>query len=96
MRPIWFVRAAAIAAALLVTGFISLPSLSGAGLFTVISPTVDRTFKGDRLPAIVNTVGAPQKPKRQQSREKEPIGCDGAFSAISAPRSANVFRRCTV
>jgi hypothetical protein len=45
---------------------------------------------------MVNTVGAPQKPKRQQSREKEPVGCDGAFSAISAPRSANVFRRCMV
>jgi hypothetical protein len=96
MRPIWFVRAAAVAAALLAASFISLPSFSNSGLFTVSPPTVDRTFKGDRLPASVNTIGAPLPPKQQQSRERVPIGCDGAFSAVSSPRTANVFGRCTV
>jgi hypothetical protein len=96
MRPIWFVRTAAIAAALFASGLIPLPSFSSADLFTVISPTVHRAFKGDRLPAAVNSIATPQPPKRQQSREKQPIGCDGAFSMTSAPRSANVFRRCIV
>jgi hypothetical protein len=95
MRPIRFVRAAAVAAALLVASFISLPSFSSSGLFTVSPPMVDRAFKGDRLPASVNTIGVPLPPK-QQSPEKVLIGCDGAFSAIASPRSENVFRRCTV
>jgi hypothetical protein len=90
MRPIWLVHAAAVA--LFAASFISFPSFSGAGLFTVNPPTVDRTFKGDRLPL---TIGAPASP-RQQSREKVLVGCDGAFSPIASPRLANVFRRCTV
>ena len=30
------------------------------------------------------------------SREKIPVGCDRAFSPISSPRLADVFRRCAV
>jgi hypothetical protein len=99
MRPIWLVHAAAVAAALLAASFISFPSFSGGGLFTVNPPTVDRTFKGDRLPLTAPAgsplIGAPASPQ-QQSREKILVGCDGAFSPITSPRLANVFRRCTV
>jgi hypothetical protein len=98
MRPIFVVRAAAVAA-LLAVSFVSFPSFPGAGLFTVNSPTVDRTFKGDRLPLTAPTgspnSGAPASPRRQ-SREKVLPGCDGAFSPIATPLLANVLRRCTV
>jgi hypothetical protein len=92
MRPIWLVRAVAVAAALFAASFISFPSFSGAGLFTVNPPTVDRTSKADRLPLTIGTLAAP----RQQSREKVLVGCAGALSPIASPRLANVLRRCTV
>jgi hypothetical protein len=102
MRPIWFVRATVMAAALFAASFISFPSFPGAGLFnaglfTVNPPTMDRTFKGDRLPPAISAdkIGEPASPTRQ-TREKVPVGCDGAFSPISSPRLANVFRRCAV
>jgi hypothetical protein len=41
---------------------------------------------------VIGTGGS----QRQQSREKVPLGCDGAFSPVASPRLANVFRRCTV
>ena len=98
MRPIFVVRAVT-AAALLAVSFISFPSFPGAALFTVNPPAADRTFKGDRLPLTAPagspTIGAPTS-RRQQSRERVPIGCDGAFSPIATPLLANVFRRCTV
>jgi hypothetical protein len=97
MRPM-FLRTVAVAA-LFAASFISFPSFPGAGLFTVNTPTVDRALKGDRLPltapAGAPLIGAPA-PQRQQSREKVPIGCDGAFSPVASPLRANVFRRCTV
>ena len=99
MRPIWFVRAAVAAVAIFTASFISFASAPGSGLFTVNPPEVDRAFKGDRLPLTVpgetSRIGAPAAPA-QQSREKVPVGCDGAFSPISSPRRANVFRRCIV
>jgi len=97
MRPVLFVRAAAIACALLAASFISFPSFPGVASFTVSAPTVNRALKGDRLPlaASAHKTGAPEAPARQ-SREKVPLGCDGAFSPISSPQLANVFRRCTV
>jgi hypothetical protein len=98
MRPIFVVRAAA-AAALIAVSFISFPSFPGAGLFTVNSPAVDRASKGDRLP-LTAPAGSPMTSapasRRQQSRERVPIGCDGAFSPIATPLLANVFRRCAV
>jgi hypothetical protein len=57
MRPIFVVRAAAVAA-LLAVSFISFPSFPGARSFTVNSPEVDRTFKGDRLP-LTAPAGSP-------------------------------------
>jgi hypothetical protein len=97
MRPILFVRGAAVVAALFAASFISFPSFPSAGLFTINPPPVDRTFKGDRLPlaASAHKIGTPASPA-QQTRAKVPVGCDGAFSAISSPLLATVFRRCTV
>ena len=97
MRPILFVRGAAILAALFAASFISFPSFPSVGLFTVNPPAADGTFKSDRLPlaASAQKIGEPVS-STQQSREKVPVGCDRAFSAISSPPLANVFRRCTV
>ncbi len=99
MHPILYSRSAAVVAALIAATFVSLPSLSGAGLFAV-NPSVDRTLKGDRLPAAApgasaRKAGAPD-PAKRQSHEKVPLGCDAAFSPISSPALAHVFRRCAV
>lgn len=88
MRPIRVVRAA-IAVALVAVSFISFPSFLSAGLFTVSAPAADRMFKGDGLPLTAPAgspmIGTPES-QRQQSREKVPIGCEGAFSPIASPR----------
>jgi hypothetical protein len=66
-----------------------------------IKASVNRTHKGDRLPqaamryhhALKNsssTETATTSPKRP------PLGCDSAFSPISAPLLAHIFRRCMV
>jgi hypothetical protein len=98
MRPILFVRGAAVVAALLAATFISFPSFPSAGLFTLNPTTVDRSFKGDRLPLPVglNKIEETPASPTRQTREKVPLGCDGAFSPISSPLLAHVFRRCTV
>jgi hypothetical protein len=54
MRPILFVRGAAVVAALFAASFSSFPSFPSTGLFTINPSTVDRTFKGDRLPPAVS------------------------------------------
>jgi hypothetical protein len=98
MRPVMFVRGAAVLA-VLAASFISLPSFPSVGLFTENPIAVDRTLKGDRLPRRdgANNVETPKiETPARQTREKVPLGCDGAFSPISSPRLANVFRRCTV
>lgn len=104
MRGIFFIRCAGVALALFTASFISLPSFPNpAAGGPALSPTVnvDRTLKGDRLP-FVTTVGQvrelrlPLPSAPSQAREKVPVGCDAAFSLISAPRFANVFKRCLV
>jgi hypothetical protein len=65
--------------------------------------SVNRSLKGDRLPASNTAVlNAPDWQNEfrakvdAQSRVPTPVGCDPAFSPISSPRLANVYRRCTV
>lgn len=63
--------------------------------------SVNRTHKGDRLPRVAmryhqsvnnssSTETATASPKRP------PLGCDPAFSPISAPSLAYIFKRCMV
>jgi len=88
--------------ALLIAG----PSV-GAG-FTSKTPevAVNRSLKGDRLP--VSNRGAVDAPvsnsagrsgdlelSRSGQRPRIPVGCDAAFSPISAPKLAYIYRRCT-
>jgi hypothetical protein len=84
-----------VVSGLLVASFIAFPSFPSTG-FLVFTPavSVDRSLKSDRLPldpsADKTEMPAPSAPVRGTI----PIGCDRAFSPISAPRLANVFRRC--
>jgi hypothetical protein len=60
---------------------------------------VNRAGKGDRLPSIRPTLvphesEAPLAPVRTMPQREVPAGCDQAFSPISAPALAHVFRRC--
>jgi hypothetical protein len=99
MRSVLLVRVAAVLLALFAASFIAFPSFPSAATFiSGLPPTVNRVLKGDRLPLIgramqMQELEAPAQPALAR---KVPLGCEGAFSSISAPRLANVFRRCVV
>jgi hypothetical protein len=70
-------------------------ALSAAASAPIISVTVDRTNKGDRLPYASTSnatpppnVAAPTPPKRP------PLGCDPAFSPVADPARALIYLRC--
>jgi hypothetical protein len=104
MRVPLFVRFAGVALASFAAGFVAFPSFpNSAPLWLTRSApvSVDRTLKGDRLPLIApisksNGLGLPVAPEQLRSRAKIPVGCERAFSPISAPRLADIVRRCTV
>jgi hypothetical protein len=104
MRVPLVVRFASVALASFVAGFVAFPSLPNSAplWLTGREPvSVDRTLKGDRLPLIApisksHELGLPVAPGQSQPRAKIPVGCEAAFSPISAPQLANIFRRCTV
>jgi hypothetical protein len=90
-----FIRIGAVLSGLLVASFVTFPSFPSGGLQVFIpAVSVDRTLKGDRLPLEPLAEKAVAPSASQTLRDKIPIGCDRAFSPISAPRLANVFRRC--
>jgi hypothetical protein len=98
-----FARALGVCSLVLFTAalliFPALPT-TGAGLSAASSRVlVDRTHKGDRLPLAKPANEADQfapSPARPLPRGRIPAGCDPAFSPISSPQLAHVFRRCLV
>ncbi len=70
----------------------------GAGIAAKApSVSVNRQFKGDRLPvANAPSVARPGLSRQEQSSKppKMPVGCEGSFSPISSPRLAHVIGRC--
>ena len=91
-------RLAIVATALCSIVLISFPSFPST-LGIVFKPQlVDRALKGDRL----TNAPAPAKnePKSQPSLERAgkqvPMGCDRAFSSMSAPQFSTLFGRCLV
>jgi hypothetical protein len=97
MGRILSVRTVALVLAVAAASFISMPSFSRSGLFSLMSPvSVDRSLKGDRLPVTARADKTGVTLSTAQSRAAIPVGCDRAFSPISAPRLANVFGRCSV
>jgi hypothetical protein len=55
--------------------------------------SVDRTNKGDRLPAAGKRVNAPTSPY-VSNLPRPPIGCESAFSRAAEPARAGIFGRC--
>lgn len=100
-RPLMLRMAGALGAAVLAVLFVALVPFVGAGLDAGADPakapavTVNREFKGDRLPLPVGLSIARGPFGLQQTRPGEiPLGCDAAFSPISAPALASLYGRC--
>jgi hypothetical protein len=74
----------------------------GAGIAAKApSFSVNREFKGDRLPVAGAPSAASRRLSTQESTQEQsakpaklPVGCEGAFSPISSPRLAHVIGRC--
>ncbi len=102
MTRILFVRCAGAlgvtALALFFVGlipFLSAEPTAGAGFTPVFS--VNHAYKGDRLPLLSDINSASRNNVFSQRRlqpAKIPVGCDPAFSPVSAPRLAHVYGRC--
>jgi hypothetical protein len=97
MGRIQFIRIATVITALLVASFIAFPSFPSTGFLSLMpAVSVDRALKGDRLPFAPPADKTEMQGPSTPSRATIPVGCERAFSPISSPRLANVFRRCTV
>jgi hypothetical protein len=55
--------------------------------------SVNRAFKGDRLP-IAPISAASNRTNQGRHPGKIPVGCDASFSPVSAPRLAYIYGRC--
>jgi hypothetical protein len=79
--------------------FLSVEPSAGAGL-TGRTPafSVNREFKGDRLPlpSDINSAvsNGALRSEHSQMPGEIPVGCDAAFSPISSPHLAYVYGRC--
>jgi hypothetical protein len=109
MAKVLFVRMAGglgvVALATFIVGlvpFLSADPSAGAGFAgSPATPayTVNHEFKGDRLPLPSDTNSAVTRTDfglRQDARSPAdiPVGCDPAFSPVSAPRLAYFYGRC--
>jgi hypothetical protein len=90
----------ATALAVFFLGFLPLlgDPTAGAGVAAKSTPSfsVNRELKGDRLPISNVTPAASRTGSSVEQSEPDqiPVGCEGSFSPISAPRFAHVFGRC--
>jgi hypothetical protein len=79
--------------------FIGTEPSAGAGLPRTPAVSVNREFKGDKLPPAsdINSAVSRVEPSFSRSAKTHeiPVGCDPAFSPVSAPRLAYYFGRCT-
>jgi hypothetical protein len=77
--------------------FIADPTV-GAGIAAKApSLSVNRQFKGDRLPpasAPTDTRRGLSTQEQSSKPQKIPVGCEGSFSPISSPRLAHIVGRC--
>jgi hypothetical protein len=87
--------------------FLAFAPSAGAVFNGTPSQPVNRNLKGDRLPMPALAAFKAQDwqgqfndefkslpPVQSASRAQIPVGCDPAFSPISSPRLAGVYRRC--
>lgn len=105
MAKFLFVRIAGalaiISLALLFVGIIPFFSTapSAGAVVKVPAFTVNREFKGDRLP-VASTIDAAARQNALHARwgslksGEMPVGCEPAFSPVTAPRLAYYYGRC--
>jgi hypothetical protein len=77
--------------------FIADPTVGTGIAAKAPSFSVNRQFKGDRLPVPNASSVAPRGLSTQEQSAKPakiPVGCEGAFSPISSPRLAHILGRC--
>jgi len=80
------------------SSFLSVDPTAWAGLSgRVPAVSVDREFKGDRLPisSRFNDALLNKQLRLRSSPPEIPVGCDASFSPISAPRLAYIYGRCS-
>jgi hypothetical protein len=78
--------------------FLSAGPSSGAGFPAKVPATsVNREFKGDRLPlpSDANSAFSKNDPQHPQDAKQILDGCDPSFSLITTPRLSNIYGRCT-
>jgi hypothetical protein len=105
MAKFLFVRIGAalavISLALFFVGIIPFFSAapSAGAVIKVPAFTVNREFKGDRLP-VASTIDTAARHNAFRARwgslilGKMPVGCEPAFSPVTAPRLAYYYGRC--
>ncbi|MGA7790597.1 MAG: hypothetical protein WCA56_20815 [Xanthobacteraceae bacterium] len=82
--------------------FLGAAPSAGAG-YDAPAFTVNREFKGDRLPVGPDINAAfsravtrsQQRSQGPQGPQEMPIGCDPAFSPVTNPKLAYYYGRCT-
>lgn len=104
MTRLLFVRfAGALGVTALALFFVGLiPFLSAepsAGAWLASTFSVNREYKGDRLPLPSDINSAVSRndirsQRRSQMPAEVPVGCDPAFSPVSSPRMAYFYGRC--
>jgi len=99
MRKI-IARLAIVVVALCSIVLISFPSFPSTLGIAFKPQSVDRALKGDRLtntPAPPPTKNGPKSlPSLERASKRVPMGCDRAFSSMSAPEFSTLFGRCVV
>lgn len=106
MAKLLFVRVAGAltvtSLALLFVGlipFFDAPNAGAGSAASTPSFTVNREFKGDRLPVVSSANAAVSRneidsQKRSRLQDKIPVGCEPAFSPVTNPRLASYYGRC--
>jgi hypothetical protein len=74
--------------------FVGVDPFLSAGAVLSSTFTVDRTFKGDRLPISVAPDWQNDFATSAQPRAQVTFACDAAFSVISSPSATNFYGRC--
>jgi hypothetical protein len=93
-------RLAIVLMALCSIVLISFPSFPSTLGIAFKPQSLDRALKGDRptnAPALAPTKNGPKsQPSLERASKRVPMGCDRAFSSMSAPQYSTLFGRCLV
>jgi hypothetical protein len=93
MRGVSLFRIASVMLAVSIAGLVSFPIFSGAGILVdKLQTSLNRMFMDDHLPPA----GPEERRLPASTRERQPFGCDSAFSPVASPELAEIFRRCSV